>query len=142
MVSLYKLFQRSSYTLIMVQIDPETIFQSFSFYIQDLFYTVIIRTIALTAWQLGKPKSMFGFSAIFILFRISMKTVKRLKQIRGQLTKSPDCGAHQSISFPGSRSYCYGDVCRGTLKAQSGQHAAHSEPRQTSSMSASKETCF
>ena len=45
-----------------------------------------------------------------------MKTLRKGKQIKGQLTKSLGCGAHQSISFPGSGFYCYGDVCRRTLR--------------------------
>lgn len=44
-----------------------------------------------------------------------MKTLKKGKQIKGQLTESPGYGAHQSISFPGSGFYCYGDACRRTL---------------------------
>lgn len=53
-----------------------------------------------------------------------MKTLKKGKQIKGQLTKSLGCGAHQSISFPGSEFYYYGDACRRTLQTQSGRHAA------------------
>lgn len=45
-----------------------------------------------------------------------MKTLRKGQQIKGQLTKSLGCGAHQSISFPGSGFYCYGDVCRRTLQ--------------------------
>lgn len=63
---------------------------------------------------------------------------KKRKQIRGQLTKSLGCGAHQSISFPGSRFYCYGDVCRGTLSTQSGKHIAHSGLKQNILMLKSK----
>lgn len=52
------------------------------------------------------------------------------------------CGAHQSISFPGNRFYCYGDVCRGTLSTQSGKHTAQSGLKQNILMVKSKETYF
>lgn len=52
------------------------------------------------------------------------------------------CGAHQSISFPGNRFYCYGDVCRGTLSTQSGKHTAHSGLKQNILMVKSKLTYF
>jgi len=39
-----------------------------------------------------------------------MKTLGKGKQTEGQLTKSPGCGVHQSISFPGSGFYYYGDA--------------------------------
>ena len=46
-----------------------------------------------------------------------MKTLGKGKQTEDQLTKSPGCGVHQSISFPGSGFYYYGDAWKRALPA-------------------------
>lgn len=51
-----------------------------------------------------------------------MKALGKGKQIKGQLTESPGCGAHQSISFPGSGFYCYGDACKKPLPTVMNRH--------------------
>lgn len=108
---------------------------------QDLLHRVIVN-YHLDPVAIRQAKTHIWLLGYFYSFRILMKTLYKKKQIRGQLTMSLGCGAHQSISFPGNRFYCYGDVCRGTLSMQSGKHTAHSGLWQNILMVKSKLTYF
>lgn len=67
----------------------------------------------------SNPKNMCSLLAfLFQLMNVNENTENKAQQTTGQLTKSPGCGDHQSISFPGSQFYCYGDACSGTVRAQ------------------------